>query len=99
MTVNPVAIRQRSKPFNKSINANGSYTLPQQGFVPAAGTRPLAENSGNVPANNGHASNPGFIAAANVDTSQLPGANYARASGVRIQTAQIQVNTSVFANK
>jgi hypothetical protein len=34
MAVNSVAVSTRSLPFNQQIQANGSYTLPQQIHIP-----------------------------------------------------------------
>jgi hypothetical protein len=97
MPLNTVAPNNRTMPLQNKVTANGSYTLPQLGFIPANGTRPIT--GGNVPANNGHAGNPGFIIASHVDASQLPGANYARAVGIRTQTAQIQINPQAVTNQ
>jgi hypothetical protein len=94
MAINTIAISNRTLPFQNAVTANGSYTLPQMGFVPAQGTRPLSQ--GSIPAPYGHALNPGFITASHVDASQLPGMSLGRAVGLRTQTAQIQVNTSIF---
>ena len=97
MAINNIPVSARNMPFNGAIQANGSYTLPQQGFIPASGTRPLA--AGHVPDQiMGHAGNPGFISAAHVDAANLPQQQYARAFGLQSQTAQIQVNTSIFVN-
>jgi hypothetical protein len=99
MPINTIPISNRTAPYSNQVNANGSYTLPQQGFVPAQGTRPLAEYGGQVPdAVSGHTGNPGFIMAGHVDASWLPGLVLGRATGIMSQTAQIQMNTSIFAN-
>jgi hypothetical protein len=97
MGINTASPSSRTLPLNNKVTANGSYTLPQLGFIPANGTRPIT--GGNVPANNGHAQNPGFIVASHVDAGQLPGANYARAVGIRTQTAQIQINPQSVTNQ
>jgi hypothetical protein len=95
MAINGIAITGRNVPFDKRINANGSYTLPQFGFVPHPGTRPLGMGHVGDPVA-GHMSNPGFIAAAHVDANMLPPNTYGRPFGLKTQIAQIQANTSIF---
>ncbi len=96
MPVNATPISQRNLPFQQGITANGSYTLPQQGFVPPAGSRPLGR--GIIPAPGGAAVQPLFIQSSHVDAGWLPGVQYARGFGIQTQTAQIQVNTSILDN-
>lgn len=92
MPLNTKSIGQRSVPASPIVTANGGYTLPQQSFVPNPATRPLS-GRGMIPAGNGgHTGNPGFINAAHVDSSQLPGATLGSAVGFTTQTAQIQIN-------
>lgn len=47
MAINSIAVSARSLPFNGSIEANGSYTLPQHAFIPNRALQPFA-NGGMV---------------------------------------------------
>lgn len=94
MPINTVAIRPRSVSFQNAVQANGSYTLPQQGFVPSPGSRPI--QTGAIGAGYGHMMNPGFIQAGHVDAGWLPGVVAMRQDGIQTQIAQIQMNTSIF---
>jgi hypothetical protein len=92
MAVNSIPVNKRTLPFSRAIQANGSYTLPQQGYIPPAGSRPLSGNGFVGDPIQGYAGNPGFINAAHVPSNLLPGVSLGGAVGVVTQTAQIQVN-------